>query len=1371
MKAVTTTTTLTAKLPILNLGEYDLWLKGIEQNFLMADYSLWEVIKNGSKVLKKTVGTKRGNRGNKESKNLQRTLLKQQYEKFVTSRSETLDQTFDSLPSEWKTHALIWRNKAKIETISLDDLYNNLKIYEPKFTESSSIRQNPKNVAFVSSNSISSTNEADNIAYGVSTAHTQEDLEQINPGDLKEIDLHWEMTMLTILARRGYDWSYQAKEEHPANYALMALTSPGSSSSSDSEVDSCSKTCLKAYVTLKEKYDSLSSDYKKSQFNLVSYKACLQSVEERLVHYKKNKAVFEEKINILNLEVRPTLEIDKLKLTLEKYQHSSKSLNTLLESQVSYKVKTKLGYKAASPTVENFVNSSKMIKNQVNVKSISDKGYHTVPPPYTGNYIPPKPDLMFIDKQVKSESVDVVSNVSSSVVKTIESRVESVDLLDESQVLLRVPRKGNIYSVDLKSVVPTGGIMREFSIAKTPQQNGVAERKNITLIEAARTILINSKFPTTFWAEVVNTTCYVLNRALVIKPHNKTPYELSRGRPPLIDFMKPFGCPVTILNIKDYLGKFNEKANEGLFVGYSMVRFQTNGIAGTKDNIVAGQAEKNKEPKQEQDDQVTRSKFKGLLQQERQTEHINSTNSFNTISSPVNTVGPSFVNVASPSLINAAGTSTSTNAFEEHPFERFSPLKHAFSLPHVPIVTPINDTGIFGNAYDDEAVEEKVDMNNVVSSYTILDAPLTKVLKDHPKDQVIGYKWAIGTKWVFRNKKDERGIMVKNKARLVAQGHTQEEGIDYDEVFAPVARIEAIRLFLAYASFKDFVVYQMNVKSAFLYGKIKEEVYVCQSSGFEDPDFLDKVYRVEKALYGLHQAPRAWLISWQCKKQTIVADFTIEAEYVAAASCCGQAYLISEVEVNSELMITKDERCFMDKFAVKTAYKTVYKECEDRMERATTTASSLEAEHDSGNINKTQSMETLNEPLPQVQQKSDRIFISQEKYVADILKKFDFFTVKTASTLIEPNKALVKDAEAKKVDVHLYRSMIGSLMYLTASRPDITFVVYACARFQVTLKISHLHAMKRIFRYLKGQPKLGLWYLRDSPFDLEAYSDSDYAGASLDKKIHNRSEKVNGQEQIEAIVDKQKVIITEKSIRRDLKFDDAEEEVGEGLGLHTDSHHTPIDTQPSSSKPQKKIKPKRKQRQETKVHSLSSEIPVEESIPTPSNDPLPSEEAKTAQAKEIANLNKRVKKLEKTRKSRPGRSIEDIDHDAKIALVDEAHGRMQDADMFGVNDLEVTTAITTPKAKGIVFYEQVQAHIPTVSSLKDKGKEKMIEPKKPLKKKDQIALDEELARKLEAEMKAKIEEEERIARKKDEANRVVVEEWMIFMPQLMLIGS
>ncbi|GKA13410.1 ribonuclease H-like domain-containing protein, partial [Tanacetum coccineum] len=182
----------------------------------------------------------------------------------------------------------------------------------------------------------------------------------------------------------GYDWSYQAEEEHPTNYALMAFTSSGSSSSSDSEVDSCSKSCVKAYLTLKEQYDSLSSDYKKYQFDLVSYKACLGSVEARLSHYKKNKVVFEESINVLNLEFKlrdnalvenkkklekAEKERDELKLTLEKFQNSSKSLNNLLESQVSVKFKTGLGYNAASSTaassaVESFVNSSEMLENQ-----------------------------------------------------------------------------------------------------------------------------------------------------------------------------------------------------------------------------------------------------------------------------------------------------------------------------------------------------------------------------------------------------------------------------------------------------------------------------------------------------------------------------------------------------------------------------------------------------------------------------------------------------------------------------------------------------------------------------------------------------------------------------------------------------------------------------------------------------------------------------------------------------------------------------------------------------------------------------------------------------------------------------------------------
>ncbi|GKC49627.1 putative ribonuclease H-like domain-containing protein, partial [Tanacetum coccineum] len=286
--------------------------------------------------------------------------------------------------------------------------------------------------------------------------------------------------------------------------------------------------------------------------------------------------------------------------------------------------------------------------------------------------------------------------------------------------------------------------------------------------------------------------------------------------------------------------------------------------------------------------------------------------------------------------------------------------------------------------------EAEVDLN----SYTVPTTPNTRIHRDHLIKNVIGdvkstiqtrrmtkstseqgflsvvwklmdlpnKKRAIGTKWVFRNKKDERGIMIRNKARLVAQGHRQEEGIDYEEVFAPVARIEAIRLFLAYASFMGFLVYQIDVKSAFLYGTIKEEVYVTQPLRFKDPDHPDKVYKVVKELY--------WF-----KRGKI--DQTLFIKKQKGDILLVQVY-VDDIIFGS----TNKELC--------TAFEKLMKDNED-------------------------------------------------KYVAEILKKFNYTDVKSASTPVDLEKPLVKDGDADDVDVHLYRSMIGSLMYLTTSRLDIMF--------------------------------------------------------------------------------------------------------------------------------------------------------------------------------------------------------------------------------------------------------------------------------------------------------------------------------------------
>ncbi|GJU20454.1 putative ribonuclease H-like domain-containing protein [Tanacetum coccineum] len=594
----------------------------IEQYFLMTDYALWEVILNGDspmptrtidgvetavppttaeqKLARKNELKARGTLlmalpnehqlkfntyksakslmeaiekrfgGNKESKKVQKTLLKQRYENFNGKSSEGLDQIYDrlqklisqleihgetisqedvnlkllrSLPSEWKTHTLIWRNNPDLETLSMDDLYNNLKIYEAEVMGSSSTSQNTQNIAFVSSNNTGSTNEAVKTAYGVSAANSKandstlpnvdnlsdaviysffasqsnssqldnEDLKQIDPDDLEEMDLKWQMAMLTIKARRflkktkrnlgvngtdtigfdktkvecynchkrghfarecrapksqdnrnrepirrtvpveettskalvsqcdglGYDWSDQA-EEGPTNFALMAYTSSGTSSSSnsDNEVSTCSKACLKSYETLKEHYDKLTKEFNKSQLNVGAYKAGLESVEARLDVYKKNEAVFEEDIKILKLDImlrdnaltefrkkfeKAEKERDDLKLTLEKFENSSKNLSKLLDSQISDKFKSGLGF-------DNQVSNSQVVDSQVNDKNKTSKGYHAVPPPYTGNFMPPKPVLVLADKDeyVFNESVTSVPAAAISEDKTSESRPKSV---------------------------------------------------------------------------------------------------------------------------------------------------------------------------------------------------------------------------------------------------------------------------------------------------------------------------------------------------------------------------------------------------------------------------------------------------------------------------------------------------------------------------------------------------------------------------------------------------------------------------------------------------------------------------------------------------------------------------------------------------------------------------------------------------------------------------------------------------------------------------------------------------------------------------------------------------------------------------------
>nr|GEW96443.1 hypothetical protein [Tanacetum cinerariifolium] len=1099
--------------------------------------------------------------GNNETKKVQKTLLKKQYKNFTGLSSESLDQIHDrlqkltsqleilgeslsqedinlkflrSLPTEWRTHTLIWRNKTDMEDQSLDDLFTSLKIYEAEVKSSSSISPTTQNIAFVSSQNTDSTNESVSAVASVSAASAKvpvsvlpnvdtlsdaviyfffasqsnspqldnDDLKQIDAADLEEMNLKWQMAIVMVLVAM-----IRAFRQMKNQQSMPSWHSPPQV----------------LQVLIMRKY----------QFDVLSYKTDLESVEARIVVYQQNEHVFEEDIKLLKLDVM--LRDNALVELRKKFKKAKQERDEL------------------------------KLKRRVSCCST----------PYTGTFMPPKPDLVFHDAPTANETVPTVLHVEPSTTKPNKNLSQSnrpcapiiedwvFDLEDESEVehpipfetfrkdipksrghrhswirkacfvckslthlikdcdyyekkmvqksvwnhamrenpqhsarmthippnrhvvptavltrsrlvLLTTARPGNprqalkdkgvidsgcsrhmtgniSYLSDFEAINrgyvafggnPKGGkitnkgkiktgkldfddvyFVKElkfnlYSVSqirdkknnvlftdtecivfssdfKLPDDNDVLLRvpreNNMTLIEAARTMLADSLLPIPFWAEAVNTACYAQNRVLVTKPHNKTPYELLLGRTPSIGFMRPFGCPVTILNTLDPLGKFDGKADEGFLVGYSVsskafrvfnsrtrivqetlhINFlenqpniagsgptwlfdidtltqsmnyqpvvagnQPNSSAGIQEHFDAGKAGEGnvqqyvlfplwstgfsdpqntdadatfevKEP--ESQVYVSPSNKVRNLSKEFEDFSSNSTNEVNAVSTPVTAVEPNLTNTTNTfSAVGPSNNVVSLN-FEFGNKSLFvDPSQYPDDL-NMPTLEDITYSD------DEEDVGTKADFSNLETNITVSPIPTTRVHKDHLVTQIIGdlslapqirsmtrmvkdqggltqinnkdfhtcmfacflsqeepkrvnqalrdpswieaCKRSLFNSRCKRNKKDERGIIIKNKARLVAQGHTQEEGIDYEEVFAPVVRIEAIRLFLVYASFMGFMEYQINVKSAFLYGTIEEEAYVCQPPGFEDPDYPNKVYKVVKALYGLHQCLRAW---------------------------------------------------------------------------------------------------------------------------------------------------------------------------------------------------------------------------------------------------------------------------------------------------------------------------------------------------------------------------------------------------------------------------------------------------------------------------------------------------------------------------------
>nr|GEU79109.1 putative ribonuclease H-like domain-containing protein [Tanacetum cinerariifolium] len=1139
-----------AKLPILNPNEFDLWKMRIEQYFLMTDYSLWERLarKNELKArgtLLMALPDKHQLKFNihKDAKTLMEAIEKRFGENKETKKLEILGESLSqedinlkflrSLPTEWRTRTLIWRNKTNLKQRSLDDLFNNLKIYEAEVKSSSLASTSTQNIASVSSSNTNSTNEPISAAASVFAVSAKipvsdlpnvdtlsnvviylffasqsnspqldnDDLKQIDADDLEEMGLKWQMAMLTVECyncyRKGhftrecrypkytrrngaaepqrrnvpvetstlnalvsqcdgvgsYDWSFYAEEE-PTNYALMAFTSSSSSSSDNESNESLPPSSIYDRYQSGDGYHAVPQPYTGTFMppipDLVFHNA--PNVDETVhttfnvelsttkpdkdlspVHrplapiIDKNSYVSVKPVETSILAANPKTAIPKFK--------SKGNIRNRKACFVSILTKPKLvPINAARPVTavvpKPHVTRPRQAKTVV-TKPHSPPRRHIdrSPSSKASNFSPKvtaakapmvnavkgiqekwkwKPKCPILDHgnpqhALKDKGVidsrcsrHMTGNMSClSDFKAINggyvafggnpkggkiSRKGIENQLSLKVKIIRSDNRTEFKNNDLNQFGEMKGIKREFIVPRTPQQNGIAERKNKTLIEATRTMLADSLLSIPFWTEAVN-TAYSLGKFdgkvdegfLVGYFVSSKAFRVFNSRTRIVQET----LHINFLENKHNVAEKAREENVQQYVLFPVWSFGSNNPQNTDGDVVFEGKEsefKGRKPESEvhvspsssvqskKHDDKTKSKAKGKSPIESSTGYRNLSAEFEDFS--YNSINE--VNVAG-SLVPAVGQifSNSTNTFS---------------------AAGSSNTAKTFYFDDEEDVGAETDFPNLETTITVSPIPTTKVHKDHPVTQIIGdLSSSTQTRSMTRVVKDQGGpsqinnddfhtcmfacFLLQDEPKRIHQAlkdlrHTQKEGIDYEEVFDPVARIEAVRLFLAYASFMGFMVYQMDVKSAFPYGTIEEEVYVCQPSGFEDPDYPDKIY---------------------------VDDIIFDS-------------------INKDLC-KSFEKLMKDKFQISSICKLTF-------------------------------FLGL-----QVKQKQDGIFISQDKYVAEILRKFGLTDRKSASTPIDTEKPLLKDPDSENVDVHTYRSMIGSLMYLTSSRPAIMFAVCACAHF------------------------------------------------------------------------------------------------------------------------------------------------------------------------------------------------------------------------------------------------------------------------------------------------------------------------------------
>nr|GEZ37467.1 hypothetical protein [Tanacetum cinerariifolium] len=596
------------------------------------------------------------------------------------------------------------------------------------------------------------------------------------------------------------------------------------------------------------------------------------------------------------------------------------------------------------------------------------------------------------------------------------------------------------------------GIHHQTSVARTPKQNGVVERQNRTVVEAARTMLSAAKVPLFFWAEAIATTCFTQNGSLVIPRHDKTPYHIINDRKPSVKFFHFFGTICYIVRDGENLDKMKEKdwtvttSNE-LDLLFSLMF----------DELLNGSSK-------------VVSKYSAVSAADAPNQRQHHTTPLNnhitpTPTCPVPTLAPT---VISSENINQAETYAENDQVADDEFINI-------------FCTPVQNQG--------ETSSRHVDSSNMHTFYQRYPSK-HRWTKDHPLEQVIrNPSQSVRTRRQLEldaemcmfalivSRTKPTNIMeamadsawIESMQEELYQFDRLDEGVDFEESFAPVARLEAVRLFIVYAAHKSFTVYHMDIKTAFLYGPLKEEVYVNQPDSFVDPYHPDKVYRLKKALYGLKQAPRAWYDE--------LSKFLLSKGF-------------SKDSIDPTLFITKHRgdiflvQIYVDDIIFGSTNLNLSKRFEKLM-------------HSKFEMSMMGELKLF--LAIQIHQSPRGIFINQDKYAQEILIKYGMTSCDSIGTPMA-TKHLDTDLSGTPVDQTKYRSKVGALMYLIASRPDIMHATCYCARYQAQPTEKHLSAVKRIFRYLKDTIHMGIWYPKDTGFELTAFSDSDHAGCLDSRK-------------------------------------------------------------------------------------------------------------------------------------------------------------------------------------------------------------------------------------------------------------------------------